>query len=170
LIKKKQRFRVFHIDDLVSGVESTDTNILELNRREITDNPITSIAISDSILLISRQSGVLLQFGMPSLTFETSYSTNFQWAKIDINSDSTRCSLLDKSGIMRLLDIKKLNVDPCQFAEGFERKDVWDVKWANDDPKSFAIMEKTRLFVINGIEAEDPLTWAGCILKLIRYL
>lgn len=29
----------------------------------------------------------------------------------------------------------------------FERKDVWDVKWAEDDPNSIAVMEKTRLYV-----------------------
>lgn len=34
----------------------------------------------------------------------------------------------------------------------FERKDVWDVKWAEDDPNSIAVMEKTRLYV-------PPLTW-----------
>ena len=26
----------------------------------------------------------------------------------------------------------------------FERKDVWDMKWATDNPDLFAMMEKTR--------------------------
>jgi hypothetical protein len=29
----------------------------------------------------------------------------------------------------------------------FERKDVWDVKWAEDNPDSLAVMEKTKLFI-----------------------
>lgn len=167
MIKKKQKPRVFHIDKYASGVENTgsDPNLFELNRKKISFDVITGIAVSDSLLLISRQSGVLLQYAMPSLTFETSYSTNFQLAKVDLNVNSTRCSLLDRNGILRLMDIKNINADPCQFVEGFERKDVWEVKWANDDPKSFAIMEKTRLLIINGIEPEDPLNCAGCILK-----
>lgn len=27
----------------------------------------------------------------------------------------------------------------------FERRDAWDVKWATDDPKMFAVMAKTRM-------------------------
>ena len=40
---------------------------------------------------------------------------------------------------------------------GLERKDVWDVKWAEDDPSLYAIMEKTRMYVIRGNEPEEPL-------------
>lgn len=37
-----------------------------------------------------------------------------------------------------------------------ERNDVWDVYWATDDPQGFAIMEKTKLSIVSGIEAEPP--------------
>lgn len=29
----------------------------------------------------------------------------------------------------------------------FERKDVWDMKWASDNPELFAMMEKTRMYI-----------------------
>ncbi len=29
----------------------------------------------------------------------------------------------------------------------FERKDVWDMKWAADNPDLFAMMEKTRMYI-----------------------
>ena len=32
-----------------------------------------------------------------------------------------------------------------QPAARFERKDVWDMRWADDDPELFALMEKTRM-------------------------
>ena len=38
----------------------------------------------------------------------------------------------------------------------FERKDVWDVKWAEDNPQLFAAMEKTRMFIFNGLTPEEP--------------
>lgn len=39
--------------------------------------------------------------------------------------------------------------EPC-------RTDVWDVLWASDDPSSLAVMEKSKMLVIHGTEAEDP--------------
>jgi len=38
----------------------------------------------------------------------------------------------------------------------FERKDVWDMCWADDDPVLFALMEKTRMYVFRGLTAEEP--------------
>jgi len=32
-------------------------------------------------------------------------------------------------------------------SDGFERKDVWDVKWAEDNPDDLAVLEKTKMFV-----------------------
>jgi len=43
-----------------------------------------------------------------------------------------------------------------------ERKDVWDVKWSEDNPNHFAIMEKTRMIICNGALAEDPIQTSAC--------
>lgn len=40
--------------------------------------------------------------------------------------------------------------DPSKF----ERKDVWDMKWANDNPNLFAMMEKTRMYVFRNLDPE----------------
>ena len=42
-----------------------------------------------------------------------------------------------------------------------ERKDCWDVLWADDDPDSFAAMEKTRLCVYKNLEPEEPVVCSG---------
>lgn len=36
----------------------------------------------------------------------------------------------------------------------FERKDVWDMKWASDNPDLFAMMEKTRMYVFRNLDPE----------------
>lgn len=46
--------------------------------------------------------------------------------------------------------------DPSKF----ERKDVWDMKWANDNPDLFAMMEKTRMYVFRNL---DPEVRAACV-------
>jgi WD repeat-containing protein 35 len=45
----------------------------------------------------------------------------------------------------------------------FERKDVWDMKWATDNPDLFAMMEKTRMYIFRNLEPEEPILSAGYI-------
>jgi WD repeat-containing protein 35 len=35
---------------------------------------------------------------------------------------------------------------------------VWDVCWASDDPEALAVMEKGRLVVLRGSEADEPIS------------
>ena len=47
----------------------------------------------------------------------------------------------------------------------FERKDVWDMKWATDNPDLFAMMEKTRMYIFRNLEPEEPILSAGYICQ-----
>ena len=38
----------------------------------------------------------------------------------------------------------------------FERKDVWDMRWSDDDPDLFVLMEKTRMHIFRGLVSEAP--------------
>lgn len=35
-------------------------------------------------------------------------------------------------------------------------QDVWDMVWADDNPTQFAVMEKTRMYVLRDDKAEEP--------------
>lgn len=43
---------------------------------------------------------------------------------------------------------------PAGDPSKFERKDVWDMKWANDNPDLFSMMEKTRMYVFRNLDPE----------------
>lgn len=43
----------------------------------------------------------------------------------------------------------------------FERKDVWDMKWADDNPDLFSMMEKTRMYVFRNLDPEVGLQLAA---------
>lgn len=45
----------------------------------------------------------------------------------------------------------------------FVRKDVCDTTWSQDRPDQFCIIEKNRLYVVNGTDAEEPINSSGCI-------
>lgn len=77
----------------------------------------------------------------------------------------SRLAIIDLSGVLTFLDLETMNsYDTGQQTIGeqlkFERKDVWDMKWANDNPDLFAVMEKTRMYVFRNLDPEV------CISKL----
>ena len=37
-------------------------------------------------------------------------------------------------------------------------QDVWNMKWSDDDPDLFAAMEKNKMVVLRGLDAEEPVT------------
>lgn len=74
----------------------------------------------------------------------------------------SRLAIIDIAGVLTLLDLEVHSAagdiagnqagtgDPSRF----ERKDVWDMKWANDNPDLFAMMEKTRMYVFRDLDPE----------------
>lgn len=74
----------------------------------------------------------------------------------------SRLAVIDIAGVLSLLDLEVRgssdDVAGNQAAAGdpskFERKDVWDMKWANDNPDLFAMMEKTRMYVFRNLDPE----------------
>ena len=98
-----------------------------------------------------------------------------------------RClSIIDVTGLLQFLDLDGSHgggLDVTQLNSGngregelvrFERKDVWDMKWAMDNPDLFAMMEKTRMYIFRHLEPEEPILSAGYLCKFsdleIRYI
>jgi hypothetical protein len=61
---------------------------------------------SDSLLLVARQSGQLIQFLLPSLLVDTTYTVPITPTRIAINCNSTRIGIVDKMGAMRLVQLE----------------------------------------------------------------
>jgi WD repeat-containing protein 35 len=86
-----------------------------------------------------------------------------------LNSDSTKLSVIsvsDSNSILSILDLESNN----DGGEGsailnFERKDAWDVMWADDNPNVFAVMEKTRMYVFRDLQPEEPILSSGYLSK-----
>lgn len=67
-----------------------------------------------------------------------------------------------------------LDLEPASREElgGLERKDVWAMVWASDNPQLLAIMEKTRMYVLRDIDPEEPILSAGyiCSFQVSYYI
>lgn len=68
-------------------------------------------------------------------------------------------SVIDATGVLTLLELEP----GTAVVSGLERKDVWAMVWATDNPQLLAIMEKTRMYVFRGVDPEEPIPSVGYI-------
>lgn len=165
--RSQGRERCFHIDD--PPASQTADAMTDVAGREPSADPIIAIGASQHCMLVARESGTLLRYSLPHIALEHTYTLRCRPQTIAINCDSTRAAIIDTNGILSLFDLGSPSsdnygsgeIEAPPTAEGeaggrFERKDVWDVRWAEDNPLLFALMEKTRMYIFNGLAPEEP--------------
>uniref|UniRef100_A0A668VVY2 WD repeat-containing protein 35 n=1 Tax=Oreochromis aureus TaxID=47969 RepID=A0A668VVY2_OREAU len=138
---------------------------------QATRDPICCITATDKTLIVGRESGTLHRYSLPNVVLVQKYTLNNRAHYLSLNCNSSRLAIIDIAGIMTLLDLEvhtstdngtgnqPSTGDPSKF----ERKDVWDMKWANDNPDLFAMMEKTRMYVFRNLDPEEPIQTSGYI-------
>ncbi|RMX47135.1 hypothetical protein pdam_00018680 [Pocillopora damicornis] len=135
--------RMFHIDDVPSGAGE---------------------GIKDaSKALAGRESGTIHRYSLPKLALEMKNVLNCRPHQLSLNCTSSRLAIIDISGILSFFDLEVRKTDPQKNENvvgehlKFERKDVWDMKWADDNAELFAMMEKTRMYIFRNLDPE----WAA---------
>ncbi|XP_030575104.1 WD repeat-containing protein 35 isoform X3 [Archocentrus centrarchus] len=167
--KKEGRERVYHIDSTPSG--ASDNSLDFTKAFPATRDPICCITATDKTLIVGRESGTLHKYSLPNVVLIQKYTLSNRAHYLSLNCNSSRLAIIDIAGIMTLLDLEVHastdNGTGNQASTGdpskFERKDVWDMKWANDNPDLFAMMEKTRMYVFRNLDPEEPIQTSGYI-------
>ena len=148
---------MFHIDDK----PSRNYNKMQISDKK-TANPISSVCVSDSVLLVGRENGTIHKYSLPHLKKEGSKAINGKPMKITMNCKSNTAATIDIHGFLKVFSIQsERNVLENTESKGallLERKDVWDMKWSNDDANLFAIKEKNRMYVFRNFQPEEPIT------------
>ncbi|XP_073481441.1 WD repeat-containing protein 35 isoform X2 [Aquarana catesbeiana] len=164
--RKEGRERVFHIDDSPAGVGDS---LMDFNKTLVaTRDLICSITASDKVLIVARESGAVHRYSLPNVALVQKYGLSCRAFQMSLNCNSSRLAIIDLSGVLTFLDLEATNsYDTGKQTIGeqlkFERKDVWDMKWANDNPDLFAMMEKTRMYVFRNLDPEEPIQTSGYI-------
>ncbi|XP_028969091.1 WD repeat-containing protein 35 [Galendromus occidentalis] len=129
---------------------------------------ICCLAAGKGTLLVAFESGLIKRYTLPNVSVSHRYSLNVRPKMIALNCDVTVMSIIDMSGVLHFYDIKAESGVAKDI--DFQRRDVWDIRWARDDPDLFAYMEKTRLVVVHKMETEDAMTCSGyiCVLENMR--
>jgi WD repeat-containing protein 35 len=189
---QQSRERIFDIETIsYSQAQSVET--FEILTDEVR-NPITCITISDRYLVVGRKSGTLTRFTLPHLNVENEYTVagNAEPFRIELSCLSTKIGIIDAAGVFTMIDLDARKTED-EAAEGtkdkkdkeeseqkgreereelkmgkrlkVERRDVWDMKWAEDNDDMVCVMEKTKLQVIRGETTEDPITSSGHLCR-----
>ncbi|XP_037550969.1 WD repeat-containing protein 35 [Nematolebias whitei] len=167
--KKAWRERFYHIDSNPSGTNDNGTDFSKAFTG--TRDPICGITATDKTLIVARESGTIHKYSLPNAALVQKYSLNNRAYYLSMNCNSSRLAIIDIAGVLTLLDLEVRSAagdrtgnptgvgDPSRF----ERKDVWDMKWANDNPDLFAMMEKTRMYIFRDLDPEEPIQTSGYI-------
>uniref|UniRef100_A0A3Q2XUY4 WD repeat-containing protein 35 n=1 Tax=Hippocampus comes TaxID=109280 RepID=A0A3Q2XUY4_HIPCM len=133
-------------------------------------DPICSITATDNTLIVGRESGIIHRYSLPNVILIQKYQMN-RAHHLSLNCNSSRLAVIDISGVLTLLDVEAHAPSgdaagsqvPIGGPSKLERKDVWDMKWAKDNPDLFAMMEKTRMYVFRNLDPEEPIQTSGYI-------
>ena len=130
---------------------------------------ICAIAASKKALVIARESGTIHFYSLPHIGLENKFAIRSRPMHIRLNCDSTKLSVIDNNSILSILDLdsSKEGTEGSTYGKllDFERKDAWDLQWADDNPDLFAVMEKTRMYVFRNLHPEEPCQSSGYLSK-----
>lgn len=183
--------RIFDIETIsYSQAQSLETFKIST---EALLNPISCLTISDKYLMVGRKAGSITRFTLPHISAENEYFTvnNTEPFRIELSCHSSKLGIIDASGVFTIIDLdarpppepidteKSIDEVEGKVSEKsenntnrgpgkklkVERRDVWDMKWADDNDEMVCIMEKTKLQVFDGEVAEDPITASGFLCR-----
>lgn len=125
------------------------------------NDPICSITSNENYLLVARMSGTILKFTLPYVSQESKLFVKCRPFIISANCDMTRMGVIDLEGSLTLYEINNSGGNLLEF----QKKEVWDIKWSEDNPIQFACMEKSRMYTIKDIEPEEPIQTDGFLCQ-----
>ncbi|KAH7484788.1 hypothetical protein PRIC1_004107 [Phytophthora ramorum] len=152
------REKAFYIDE----TQGNDIDHFRYVSRQLED-PICAICASDSWIFAARASGLIHCFTLPHISLEMKYIVNCRPQFLALNCNSTLLSVIDINGLLTVMEVGaagSLNTTQGKMLN-FEKKDAWDVVWAEDNPELFVMMEKARMYVYRGLEPEEPVSSSG---------
>lgn len=171
----QNRERMFDVDT-ASVTIAQSPELFRINKEPIED-PVTCVAISDKYLVVGRRGGALQRYTLPHLSTENQYFMRSEPYRIELNCTSSHLGYVDFNGAFTILDLEakasqdEEKTDKSAIGEYFgrklnvEKRDVWDILWAEDNDEMICIMEKDKLTVFHGEDSEEPVNAYGYLAR-----
>ena len=140
-------------------------------------DPISCVTMSDVFLVIGRKGGSITRYTLPHLSPENTYTLlKNEPFRLELNCASSKLAVIDIIGIFSILDLDA-RVSEAEEKDGgksspilgrklqVERRDVWDIKWADDNDEMVSIMEKAKMVIFRHETAEEPVASSGYLAR-----
>ena len=132
---------------------------------------INFICVKSSCFLVSQMSGVINIYTLPPndilllRTLKLPEISQFH-IFIDINCNNSKVAVIDDNDVLKIINIDQQNHESLKIGydqlpnqqnqekdyNKFQKKDVWKMKWSEDNPSSLVILEKSNLIIIHDLE------------------
>ncbi|KAI9159560.1 hypothetical protein H9P43_008900 [Blastocladiella emersonii ATCC 22665] len=159
---RESQVKVLHVD----SASADDVTVLSATAPSApaTSDPVVAMARSadDAWLFLARASGAVVKFAVPAMSRVAECALALRPYRIHANADGSVASVVDLAGVLRLVSFPATDEKPKLL--DLERKDVWSVAWSDDDRDTYAIMEKTRMYVMRGLAPEEPVAATGYLV------
>lgn len=156
----------FDTHDVFLHIDSSSQTTDSPTTFKATLDPVSCICCSEQAMVVGRASGTLQVYSLPKLSLECRQATDYRPQHLALNSNSTKLSVIDGSGVLCIYELMRQGGEMKVGQRlPLERKEVWDLGWANDNPHLFAIMEKTRMYIFRGLDPEEPVVSSGHICR-----
>lgn len=151
-MRKIGRETAWFIDEQPDLSQMYDKDTFDKEKQ--TEDIIQAIAATENFLFVARLSGTIQKFTLPQVALETKLFLKTRPNFISVNSTATRLGVIDLNGTLNILEVNNQGGNLLEF----EKKDCWNVMWSEDNPLHFCFMERSRLYTVKGVEADEPVT------------
>lgn len=166
MLRKDSWERLFSVDETVGPMSAAELASNEpinfaAKSKAGTNDAICAVCASESCTMIGRESGTVNVYALPNLQLVNRFVLTCRPYMMSLNCTSNRLAVIDINGVLLFYRVstaaENLNAAPKAGERlNFERKDVWDMRWATDNEELFAMMEKTRMYIFRGLDPEEP--------------
>ena len=133
---------------------------------------INFICVKSSCFLVSQTSGVINIYTLPPNDISLLHTLKLPETSpfhifMDMNCNNSKVAVIDDNNVLKIITIdhqnhESLNIGYDQlpkqqqsqekYYNNFQKKDVWKMRWSEDNPSSLVILEKSNLLIIHDLE------------------
>lgn len=171
LTQKLMRELCFFIDDPPNLNDVY--NSLTFQPKKKAKHAVSALALTEGFLFAVCNNGKGMKFNLCSLTTVEKFYLDSKMLRIGMSPDGRYLWCIDEVNVLSIWDTeqapnnnkkKSTSSNKCTKLP-FERKDVWNVQWSDENELTFCFLEKNRLNIIKRLEPEEVLTCNGYLAE-----
>ncbi|CAD6193079.1 unnamed protein product [Caenorhabditis auriculariae] len=149
-------------EDLIYALENPPVGSDFGTRRKFQrgNDSISALCMADTFFLAACESGALFKISIADGSVLQRYSVPQNIEAMQMNCTFQRIAALDNNNMLQFFEIGENSLNKLQ---NLDRRDVWSFRWDSEKEDMIALNEKTKMIVLKGTVAEEPVSSSGYI-------